>query len=174
MKTLISAILLAAPIFAEAADYSEFVKKWEGVKTKVYTDTAGKRTIGIGINIDDPSAEGKLKRFGISVSSLLNGKSLTYSQIHGLFQQELAIAIVTAKETFPSFDSQPAIVKQIMVDLCYNLGENKIKGFVKFKAAVERKDYKTASAELVDSKWYTQTGRRAKHHVTAIKYAGLQ
>ena len=41
--------------------------------------------------------------------------------------------------------------------------------FVKMKAAVDKRDWETAAAEMKDSKWYKQTGNRAKDLVLRMK-----
>lgn len=170
----ISAILLAFSLICEAENYTAFVEQWEGCKLSVYKDTDGNRIIGVGLNIDDASAQAKLKGFGIKVADLIHGQSISLSLAQKLHRQEVACALVTAKEVFPSFDKHPEIVRQILVDMTFALGPNKILGFVDFKAAIERKDYKTASAEIVDSVWYIKTKRRGKHHAEKMLNAGLK
>lgn len=43
----------------------------------------------------------------------------------------------------------------------FNIGLARLKGFAKALAAIERGDYKTAAAEMLDSKWARQVGKRA-------------
>jgi len=167
MNKLIAAILLACPIIVEAKEYTSFVQQWEGFSSKAYTDSRGNLTIGYGFNLSDSSAQTKLEAHGINYRGLLKGGQITAAQAESLLLQEVAIATATAQEFFPSFDKHPYSVKRILVDLSYNLGP-KVENFVKFKAAIERFDYKTASRELVNSKWYSQVGRRSKNHVVSL------
>ena len=50
----------------------------------------------------------------------------------------------------------------IMVEMAFQMGGNGLSKFKKTLEAVNRKDYKVASAEMMDSKWATQTPERAK------------
>jgi lysozyme len=58
----------------------------------------------------------------------------------------------------------PDEMRLILVDMAFQLGETGLSRFVKFRAAVESKDWQRAADELVNSKWYLQSGRRSKHH----------
>lgn len=174
MKKTIAAILTAWPLIIEAADYTSFVKKWEGYEAKAYKDTRGNWTIGYGFNLSDASARAKLAAHGLNPYALIRGGTISALKAEALLVQEVAIAKVIARENFPSFDSHPLVVRQILVDLSYNLGENKVDDFVDFKAAIAKKDYKTAAAELVDSKWYSQVGKRSKNHVATLRSLVVQ
>ncbi len=169
MNKTIAAILLAWPLIIEAAEYTPFVRTWEGFSAKAYKDTKGKWTIGYGFNLSDESAADKLAAHGLNALALIRGKELPVAKAEALLVQEVAIAKVVARENFPSFDSQPFEVRQILVDLSYNLGQNKIDDFVDFKAAIEKKNYRLAADELVDSKWYSQVGKRSRNHVATLR-----
>lgn len=169
MNKTIAAILTAWPLIVEAADYTSFIKKWEGYEPVAYKDTRGNWTIGYGFNLSDSSAKAKLAAHGLNPQSLIRGGNISASKAEMLLVQEVAIAKVIARENFPSFDSHPFEVRQILVDLSYNLGENKVDDFVDFRAAIAKKDYKTAAAELVDSNWYSQVGKRSRNHVATLR-----
>ena len=62
-------------------------------------------------------------------------------------------------------------VKDVIVEMCYQMG---VSGFSKFKKTIDhlmRKDYKAASEEMLDSRWAKQTPNRAKKLSDYVKYA---
>lgn len=67
------------------------------------------------------------------------------------------------------FDSLDPVRACAVVDLVFNMGLPKLKRFVNFHAAMRIKDYKLASMEIKNSRYYTQTGRRARKICDAIK-----
>ena len=55
--------------------------------------------------------------------------------------------------------------------MCFNLGITRLLKFKKFLGALESKDYKTASEEMMDSRWATQVGPRAVRLRDRVKNA---
>jgi len=49
--------------------------------------------------------------------------------------------------------------------MSYNMGLTKLSKFKNFKSALESQDYYSAKKEMIDSKWYTDVGRRSKRLV---------
>ena len=149
----------------------EFIEHWEGRKHKVYLDSVGKPTIGVGFNLARSNAERSLRQAGIQRRPneifILDDRS-----INRLFAQDVSEAINACRKSIDKFDNHAPIVKLICVDLMYNIGETKFNKFVLFKKALYVFDYSWASRELFDSKWYSQTGRRAKNHVKTLDYLG--
>ena len=66
----------------------------------------------------------------------------------------------------------PTYVQYIIVDMLFNLGYDRFKTFKKFIACVSKADYKGAVPEMIDSKWYRQTGDRAKRLVIYMESGG--
>jgi lysozyme len=46
--------------------------------------------------------------------------------------------------------------------MCFNLGYPRLSGFKNFLSALKDEDWEKASLEMMDSKWATQVGDRAK------------
>lgn len=62
----------------------------------------------------------------------------------------------------------------VILDLAYNVG---LAGFYRFKkmiSALTQGDYERASEEMIDSKWYRQTGRRAQRLVELMRSGVLR
>jgi lysozyme len=48
-----------------------------------------------------------------------------------------------------------------MINLCFNLGLTRLRGFVKALEAMSRGQYDVAADEFMDSRWASQVGDRA-------------
>ena len=48
-----------------------------------------------------------------------------------------------------------------MVDICFNLGLTKLRGFTNALTAMSREQFDVAADEFMDSKWAKQAGMRA-------------
>lgn len=113
----------------------------EGKSLKVYLDHKGYPTVGIGHLI---TKEDNLKM----------GDTITEERCSALFKQDVDIAIKSCYKLFKDFTLQPEEVKQIVVNMCFNLGPTRLAGFKKFIKAINDKDYGKAALEMMDSKWY--------------------
>ncbi len=72
-------------------------------------------------------------------------------------------------KTFVWWRSADSTVKDVVVEMCYQLG---VSGFSKFKKTIdhlENKRYGKASAEMLDSRWAKQTPNRALELSNLIK-----
>jgi len=56
----------------------------------------------------------------------------------------------------------------VILDMVFNMGLKRFKGFVKTNWALEGGQYPRAAAEMYDSKWRRQTGRRADRLIKAM------
>lgn len=113
----------------------------EGVREKPYKDSVGKLTIGIGRNLDDVG--------------------LRPDEIELLLENDITEAEVDARVLFPGFDALSENRRAVLVNFCFNLGRQRASRFIKFRAAVEARDFERASQEMLDSAWKNQVGIRA-------------
>ena len=114
------------------------IKKHEGFRGNEYLDTRNIPTIGYGtkLPLEPDEAELLLKHRLYKLRSNLIGK-------------------------WNNFLSLPILVKEVVLEMCYQLGVN---GFLRFKKTIkylENRDWIEASREMLDSKWYEQTPNRA-------------
>jgi len=129
---------------------AELVKhqRWaEDVRPFPYEDSVGKLTIGVGRNLDD--------------------RGLSAEEINFLHQNDLDI-IWEEASGLPWFAGLDDVRKLVVLDMIFNLGLSRFLGFVKTVEAIVHKDYNRAAREMIDSKWFRQTGRRAKRLVRAM------
>ena len=151
-----------------AKDYLDMFKENEDYRTKVYEDTKGNRTIGIGFNLEDAGNKQFLKKIGIDLEEVLAGRELTNSEVIKLYNHSLTQAFSDAQKFDPQFAKRPEPVKMAIVDMAFNLGLTKLNKFVDMKAALMQNDYKTAADEMVDSNWYTQVKTRGPRTVSLM------
>jgi len=81
---------------------------------------------------------------------------------------------IAKKQKFDWYKDAPQEVKEVVINMCYQLGIN---GFSKFKQTIyylETEQYPEASEEMLDSLWYRQTPNRAKELSDTIKYIGKE
>ena len=119
------------------------IKKAEGFSSVVYQCTAGYDTIGFGQRV-------KYLR-------------VTKEQAEDWLKEELANLKYILADKYDWFLPAPQEVKDIVMNMNYQLGVSAFSKFKKTISYISNKDYKMASTEMLDSKWArTDTPRRAK------------
>ena len=122
----------------------------EGLKLKPYVDSVGKITIGIGHNLTD--------------------KGLTLTQVNAIFLDDVNDTLAFISKHFPWWNVLNDTRQRAIFDLVFNMG-GEILTFKKMLAAIEVGDWTTAAAELLNSHYATQVGKRA-HDVAAMLWTG--
>ncbi len=144
----------------------EMTKEFESFRPDIYLDTAGKRTVGYGFNIDDPTVSKEINPDIVS-----GNRPMAKEEGDAVFKklstrgQEDAQAVLGTD----TYDKLPDKVRGVMNDMAYNLGRTRFSGFPKMIKAIQEGDYKTASDEMVNSKWYGQVGSRSKQHIETMR-----
>jgi lysozyme len=59
------------------------------------------------------------------------------------------------------FNAMDEARQDAMVDICFNLGLTRLRGFVKALEAMSREQFDIAADEFMDSRWASQVGNRA-------------
>ena len=121
----------------------EMIKRHEGVKSKVYLCSAGYETIGVGRNISE------------------SGLGLSDDEIDYLLNNDIKRVREELQETYFWFGGLNEARRDAMVDICFNLGLTRLRGFVKALEAMSREQFDVAADEFMDSRWATQVGNRA-------------
>ena len=125
------------------------IKHHEGFRSKVYKCTEGYDTIGYGFAIKDLELDEDISEM--------------------ILMQKLDNLMTRIGKTFVWWRSADSTVKDVVVEMCYQLG---VSGFSKFKKTIDHlgnKRYGKASAEMLDSKWARQTPNRALELSNLIK-----
>lgn len=118
------------------------VKRAEGWRDRAYKDTEGVWTIGYGRNLQT-----------LKIDRETGEKWL---------REDLEAATTDAGR-FPEYNSLRSQARRdVFVELVYNMGAGSLAGFKKFLAAVREEDWAESKVQLLDSKWHTQVGARAR------------
>ncbi len=154
----------------DAPRTKSWIERWEGRRAKVYTDSAGHPTIGIGFNLDRADAVEKIAALGVSYDDLRAGAvELSDDQIDALFSADLETAIEGARSNVSSFDGLPDEKQMVVVDLVFNLGASGFAAFKRTIAAIEAQLWSQAADEMEDSLWFRQVGLRAQADVALMR-----
>lgn len=122
-------------------DVKNWIKKCEDCELQPYFDNEGILTIGWGRNLRDN---------GISQKEA----DYLFDNDFNDCQRQLS--------TCAWYVDQPQGVQAALINMCFNLGLPRLKGFKRMIAALEAKNYTLAAQEALNSKWATQVGQRAK------------
>jgi len=130
----------------------DMLKRHEGVESHVYRCSAGFETIGAGRNISK------------------SGLGLSDDEVDYLLENDIVRVIKELSSEYPWFKDLDDVRKDAIIDISFNLGATRLRGFKRALAAMDAADYKTASLEFLDSKWSRDVkGRSAElAHMIAI------
>ena len=120
----------------------DLIKLHEGVESHAYKCSQNKITIGVGRNIDP------------------TGIGLSPDEIDYLLDNDIARCIAELGQ-FSWFENLSETRRFAVIDMNFNLGITRFKGFKKAIAAMSISDFDTAADEFFDSRWAKQVGNRA-------------
>lgn len=139
----------------------KFITKHEGKRNKVYKDSLGIPTIGVGFNLTRADAPKILKSLDLDYNKVLSGEqSLTDREINLILTYDINRAISDAKKFIKNFDTLPTDAKTAIIDMSFNMGLGRLQQFKKFKNAIETNNFELAAKEMKDSNWYKQVKNR--------------
>lgn len=113
----------------------------EAVRSKLYKDSVGKWSIGVGRNLDDVG--------------------LRADEIDYLLDNDVRVAEGDARVLFSNFDTLTDNRKAALVNMAFNLGRERLAQFHMLRQAVLAEDFNKAADEMLDSAWAKQVGLRA-------------
>ena len=135
----------------------ESVKKHEGYRNKVYLDTLGKRTVGVGHLCVEDFWE--------------DDKEYEEKFLMTILEHDLQTAIKGAKELMEKHDCADIDeqAEEILIEMVFQLGMTGVSKFRNMWKALAEKNYIGASYEMLDSRWSKQTPNRAKAMAKTMK-----
>ncbi|MCK9578918.1 MAG: glycoside hydrolase family protein [Methanoregula sp.] len=139
----------AAIDLTDINDAASLTKAYEGLSLVPYLDSRGNWTIGYGHKLN---------------SKLELGPQITQDEANALFLSDYAIAQNNARNLASSKDVQfnalsPAR-QGVLTDMRFNMGTG-LGNFNKMWTAIKNNDWANAAAEIKDSQYNTQVGKRA-------------
>ena len=123
------------------------VKKHEGYRNKVYLDTLGKRTVGVGHLCVEDFWE--------------DDKEYEEKFLMTILKHDLQTAIKGADRVLVECPVLDDLAEEIIIEMVFQLGETGVSKFKNMIKALKIPDYQTAAIEMLDSKWAKQTPERA-------------
>jgi len=131
----------------------------EGCVLEIYLDSEHLPTFGIGHLVIESDIE----------SSWPVGTPVTKDRVDEVFESDFNTAYSDACAVFLNLESNPDNVIRVCVNMAFNLGRTRLSKFKRMIEAVNAGFYNQAADEMVDSKWYGQTGRRSKELVELMR-----
>ena len=139
----------------------EDLVRHEGYVAEIYLCSEGYPTFGIGHMVNESDME-----FTWPV-----GTPVTDERILDVFHQDCDIAYSDACTLVLNFAGQAVDAQRVLVNMAFNLGRNRLSKFKNMLRYVNEGNYLMAANEMIDSKWYSQVGRRSKELVDIMKEA---
>jgi lysozyme len=90
-----------------------------------------------------------------------DGIGLSDDEVQYLLENDIERVIKELSSEYPWFNGLDDVRKDAIIDIGFNLGATKLRGFRRALTAMEEADYNAASDEFLDSKWARQVGSRA-------------
>ena len=138
----------------------ESVTQHEGYRNKVYLDTLGKRTVGVGHLCTEDWWE--------------DDKEYEEEFLMKILEEDLQEAIEGASTLMLQHDCSDIDEKahEIIIEMVFQLGMTGVSKFKNMWKALSEHNYTGASYEMLDSKWAKQTPNRAKSMAELMKSCG--
>lgn len=125
-------------------DTAELIKELErdeAIRTRMYFDTEGFVTIGLGRN--------------------LSQRGITREEAYYLCNHDIDGVVVDLDQYLPWWRKLDEVRQRVLANMCYNLGIQRLLHFPRFLSAVQDRRFAEAAAEMKASKWDKQVGTRA-------------
>lgn len=120
----------------------ERIKQHEGFRQYPYKCPAGKLSIGYGRNLEDCG--------------------IREQEAEAMLMNDLTQAALQLYTELPWAGKLDNARKNVLIEMIYNMGINRFKGFKKMLAACQKGEWDKAAKEMLDSKWASQVKQRAK------------
>ena len=118
------------------------LKVHEGTRSKVYLDTEGIETIGVGRNLRD--------------------RGLSDEEIELMLANDIKDFQEEVDRAFSWWADLDDVRQRVIVDMAFNMGTGSLSKFKLTLGHIEAGRFEEASVEMLDSKWARQVGNRAQ------------
>ena len=136
------------------------VKKHEGYRNKVYLDTLGKRTVGVGHLCVEDFWE--------------DDKEYEEKFLMTILEHDLSDAIKGANDLMAENGCMDMNEKahELIIEMVFQLGKTGVSKFRNMWKALSALDYSTAAEQMLDSRWAKQTPNRANGMADIMRSLG--
>ena len=133
----------------------EQIKRHEGEVLEIYKDSLGYLTFGVGhlVTEDDPE-------FGQP-----EGTPVSQERVDDVYAIDFIKHVNETKHVCENnnidFDNLPEDIQHVLVNMCFNLGANRLGKFRNMLYACATSNWEEMAIQMEDSKWFGQVGRRS-------------
>lgn len=127
------------------------LKRDEGESLKVYRDTKGILTAGVGHNLAAHEQE-----------NLVEGDSITQAQSDEWLKDDINDSYLALIHCVPWSTELDEIRKSVLINMVFNMGAIKLLGFHHMLGFLQNGHCAFAAQEMLCSEWATEVGDRAK------------
>ena len=138
-------------------DLIEMLRRHEGVRSHAYKCSEDMITVGVGRNVDENG-----------------GLGLSEDEIDYLLENDITRVRQELTDTYFWFPALNEARQDAMIDISFNLGQTRLRGFVKAVEAMSREQFDIAADEFMDSRWSQQVGNRAVEVTEMIRTGEYQ
>lgn len=156
---------------AKVVDLASALRVDEGEKLTIYQDTLGYWTVGIGHLLTKQAS----KTAAISVLDKLVGRStkgtITKAESEAIFKQDkdkLESQVLANTTLKPIYISLSSIRKQAVLNMVFQMGLASTASFKNSLTLIANGSYSVAKANLLKSKWASQTPNRAARVIDTL------
>lgn len=144
----------------------------EGYDSKIYKDTEGFWTIGIGhLLTRDPSLDVAKRELDKLVGRPCNGQ-ITKAEAEAIFAKDVDKAtrgILGNATLKPVYDVLDGVRRAALINMVFQMGVGGVAGFPASMRLLKSQQWEAAAKELANSKWYRQTPNRAKRVIETFR-----
>lgn len=135
----------------DGAQLRREILKDESRVDAVYLDHLGNKTAGIGhlLTPEDPEYQFK------------PGTLVKKARVNEWFKNDIRKAVSSAKRVVPQYKGLPHEARLVFANMAFQMGGQGLSRFKKTLEYVALGEWKNASEEMLDSKWFEQTPKRA-------------
>jgi lysozyme len=134
----------------------------EGYKTETYEDHLGFLTLGVGHLVLSTDVE-----FKMSV-----GTPVSEERILECLSDDIDNVCDELDRNMPWWQNLDDNRQRVLANMCFNLGYPRLSNFKNFLLALKAGKWEEAAEEMLDSKWATQVGDRAKRLAERMEKGG--
>ena len=133
----------------------------EGKILHKYKCSLGHDTIGIGHLVLENDPEANLPVYG-AYEEVSDDVCITEERCKELFETDIQEAIEGGLRIYTNWEDLPQEAKHVLINMCFQLGQNGLSKFKNMNLAVQNKDYRSWAVNMIDSRWALQTPERAR------------
>ena len=134
----------------------------EGMVLRVYQDSLGIDTIGIGRNLEDRGITlAELNHMDIPNVNTIYQYGITETDARYLATNDVQIVEDELLRAHPCVDRLDSVRQLVLVDMGFNMGIPRLCKFKKMWNAIHEERYDIAAKEMLDSRWANQVKSRS-------------